>query len=229
LGAALAALGQRDQAGVVLDQAVTVASRLGMPRALAEAFETQAHLAETNDEDQAVELHHEALALRAEHGLRTFSVDSLEALAAIDGAAGSSSEAVRVLAAAAQARDAMGYPRHPAQQRIHERASGRLQTVLGDPAFAEAWAEGTLLSLDDAVAYVRRGRGARGRPAAGWGSLTPTELEVVRLAVEGLNNPEIGKRLFMSRGTVKTHLSHVYAKLGVANRTELATVAAPRL
>jgi DNA-binding NarL/FixJ family response regulator len=46
---------------------------------------------------------------------------------------------------------------------------------------------------------------------------------------DGLNNPEIGSRLFMSRGTVKTHLSHVYAKLGVANRTELATLATPRL
>ncbi len=33
----------------------------------------------------------------------------------------------------------------------------------------------------------------------------------------------------MSRGTVKTHLAHVYAKLGVANRTELATLATPRL
>jgi len=44
----------------------------------------------------------------------------------------------------------------------------------------------------------------------------------VRLVAEGLSNPEIGARLFMSRSTVKTHLSHVYAKLGVANRTELA-------
>jgi DNA-binding CsgD family transcriptional regulator len=33
----------------------------------------------------------------------------------------------------------------------------------------------------------------------------------------------------MSRGTVKTHLAHVYAKLGIANRTELATLAAARL
>jgi DNA-binding NarL/FixJ family response regulator len=47
--------------------------------------------------------------------------------------------------------------------------------------------------------------------------------------VDGLSNPEIGSRLFMSRGTVKTHLSHIYAKLGVANRTELATLATPRL
>jgi DNA-binding NarL/FixJ family response regulator len=51
---------------------------------------------------------------------------------------------------------------------------------------------------------------------------------VVRLVGEGLTNPEIGSRLFMSRATVKTHLSHVYAKLGIANRTELATLGSAR-
>ncbi|MFC5263648.1 LuxR C-terminal-related transcriptional regulator [Kribbella qitaiheensis] len=84
------------------------------------------------------------------------------------------------------------------------------------------------LDLDEAVAYARRTRGARGRPSTGWASLTPTERDVVAAAVEGLNNPEIGARLFMSRGTVKTHLAHIYAKLGVANRTELAALAAKR-
>jgi len=84
------------------------------------------------------------------------------------------------------------------------------------------------LSLDEAVAYVRRTRGTRGRPTSGWASLTPTEREVVALAVEGLSNPEIGARLYMSRGTVKTHLAHVYTKLAVANRTELAALAATR-
>ncbi|WP_185443288.1 helix-turn-helix transcriptional regulator [Kribbella qitaiheensis] len=82
------------------------------------------------------------------------------------------------------------------------------------------------LSLDEAVAYVRRTRGTRGRPSTGWPSLTPTERQVVALAVEGLSNPEIGTRLYMSRGTVKTHLAHVYTKLNVANRTELAALAA---
>jgi DNA-binding NarL/FixJ family response regulator len=50
----------------------------------------------------------------------------------------------------------------------------------------------------------------------------------VELAVQGLSNPEIAARLFVSRGTVKTHLVHVYAKLQVANRTELARLAAER-
>jgi len=74
-----------------------------------------------------------------------------------------------------------------------------------------------------------RGRGPRGRPSTGWASLTPTELEVIRVVVQGRSNPEIAERLLMSRGTVKAHLAHVYAKLDVANRTELASLAAPRL
>ncbi|WP_308016048.1 LuxR C-terminal-related transcriptional regulator [Nonomuraea aurantiaca] len=45
---------------------------------------------------------------------------------------------------------------------------------------------------------------------------------MVQPAVDGLTNPEIGKRLFMSRSTVKTPLAHACAKPGVANRTELA-------
>jgi DNA-binding NarL/FixJ family response regulator len=48
---------------------------------------------------------------------------------------------------------------------------------------------------------------------------------VVELASQGRNNPDIARELFMSRDAVKMHLSHVYAKLGVANRTELALLA----
>ena len=78
------------------------------------------------------------------------------------------------------------------------------------------------LSLDDAVTMVLRSRGARLRPATGWASLTPTEREVVALVAEGRSNPDVADRLFMSRSTVKTHLNHVFVKLGVATRAELA-------
>jgi predicted ATPase/DNA-binding CsgD family transcriptional regulator/class 3 adenylate cyclase len=229
LGAALRSTGRRDEARGVLDRAVDVARKLDMPRVVAEALEQQAHLAAVEDPDRAVDLHHQALTERVGHGLRTFYVDSLDALATLGAGSDPTSEAVRVLAASDRARGAMAYPRDPAQRLARDATVQRLRAALGDRALAEARAEGARLTLDEAVAYVRRARGNRRRPSTGWGSLTPTELEVVGLAVDGLSNPEIGRRLFISRGTVKTHLSHVYAKLGVANRTELATVATARV
>jgi DNA-binding CsgD family transcriptional regulator len=78
------------------------------------------------------------------------------------------------------------------------------------------------------VAYAARKGGGRKRPAAGWASLTPAELEVVRLASEGLRNDAIARRLFIAPGTVKVHLSHILAKLGITTRTELAAQAAAR-
>ncbi|WP_433330917.1 LuxR C-terminal-related transcriptional regulator [Spirillospora sp. CA-294931] len=191
------------------------------------ASEQQARL--PTDPARAADLHHQALAIRVEHGLRTQWPDSLDALGALMARTERPAEAVRILAAATSARDAMGCPRHPLNRPAHDATLAALRQALGDDAFAEAWAAGTTLSPDEAVAYVRRSRGARTRPSTGWASLTPTELDVVRLVAEGLNNPEIAARLFMSRSTVKTHLSHVYAKLSVSNRTELATLAAPLL
>ena len=74
---------------------------------------------------------------------------------------------------------------------------------------------------------VRRGvRGRRVRPQLGWEALTPTERSVAQLAVAGCTNPEIGEQLFISRRTVQTHLSHVYAKLQISSRVELAALAA---
>lgn len=84
------------------------------------------------------------------------------------------------------------------------------------------------LSTDEAIAYAQRGRGERKRPARGWGSLTPTERDVVRLVSEGLSNKDIAKRLFVSPRTVQTHLTHVYAKLGLASRVQLVDEAARR-
>jgi DNA-binding CsgD family transcriptional regulator len=76
---------------------------------------------------------------------------------------------------------------------------------------------------------VRPGRrGPRKRPKSGWDSLTATELTVVRLVAEGLSNPEIAERMFISRGTVHTHVSHILAKLGLGSRVGLAAEASRR-
>ncbi len=49
-----------------------------------------------------------------------------------------------------------------------------------------------------------------------------TELSLAGLVAEGLSNPQIGERLYISRRTVQTHLAHVFAKLDISSRAQLA-------
>ena len=77
------------------------------------------------------------------------------------------------------------------------------------------------MSIEDALEWARRGYGPRRRPPSGWPSLTPTEAKVAELVAQGLTNPQIAQRMFVSPGTVKTHVSHIFGKLDVHGRAEL--------
>lgn len=129
--------------------------------------------------------------------------------------------AARLFGAADGVRHRQGLVRFKAFQADYETSLTLARENLGHKEFDTAWAEGNALSTGEAIGYAQRGRGARGRPASGWESLTPTELDVVRLVTEGLGNKEIGGRLFISPRTVQTHLTHVYAKLGLTSRVQL--------
>src|SRR5262249_37404437 len=146
----------------------------------------------------------------------------LECLADLADDAGSHREAVRLLGAADAARQRMGSARFKVLDAGHEATVARLRDALGDNDFEAAWAEGAALSTEEAIAYAQRGRGERKRPASGWASLTPAERDVVRLVSEGLANKEIAARLFVSPRTVEAHLGHVYTKLGLNSRVQLA-------
>ena len=230
LGAALAAVGRREEAATVLNRALAVAQRLRLPGSLAEVYAARADLAAAVPDElaHALDLDHQALTIRVEHRLRAVQPESLEALVRHGSAIQPTLDDVRLLHAAQSARAAMGLPRSGRQQQACDAVAAGLRQALGGPRFDRAAADGAELTLDEAVAHARRTRGRRGRPSAGWASLTPTEREVVRLVADGLTNPQIGARLFMSRGTVKTHLSHIFAKLGTTNRTELAAAATGR-
>jgi DNA-binding CsgD family transcriptional regulator/tetratricopeptide (TPR) repeat protein len=76
---------------------------------------------------------------------------------------------------------------------------------------------------------IRRGPQSKHRRAdSGWDSLTPAETKIAALVEGGLSNPDIASRLFLSRRTVATHVSHILKKLNVQSRTDVAREAALR-
>ena len=161
-------------------------------------------------------------------GDRMDACDGLELLGVLAAARERFSDAARLLAAADAARQPLQYlaPGFTANRTAAAHATSQAKHVLGDDRFTQAWEEGHGLTLEDAVAHATRKGGGRKRPATGWASLTPAELEVVRLASEGMRNDAIAQRLFIAAGTVKVHLSHIFAKLSISSRAELAAQAA---
>ncbi len=154
--------------------------------------------------------------------------DSLELLARLAADGGNYPHAARMLGGADGVRQRNGDVRLPMYQADYDALVVAVREALGQKDFDAAWAEGAALSTEEAIAYAQRGRGERKRPTSGWASLTPMERDVVSLVREGLGNKDIGARLFISPRTVQTHLTHVYAKLGVTSRVQLVQEAGRR-
>lgn len=206
-----------------------VGAALDNPRMTALGHALLARADEAGGDTQAAEGHaHHALALFDEHGFLPDLVDTVDLLASLAAGAQSWIEAARLLGSIEAIRANRGWARWPVRQTGVDATAAAATAALGVEQFAAATADGASLDLDALIAYASRSRGERGRPASGWGSLTPTELEVVKLVAEGLTNPQIGERMLIARGTVKVHLYRVFTKLGYATRSELASEATRR-
>jgi predicted ATPase/class 3 adenylate cyclase/DNA-binding CsgD family transcriptional regulator/tetratricopeptide (TPR) repeat protein len=205
------------------DEAVAATSGVHLSLALT----TRARVAiAQGDPEQADRDAHDALATAASTRTYTGAPDTFECLAALAVDAGSHHGAARLLGAAQAIRQRSGQVRFKIFDAVYEAAVAALRDAMGEKDFESAWAEGAGLSTDEAIAYAQRRRGERKRPTSGWASLTPTERDVVRLVSEGLANNDIATRLFVSPRTVQTHLTHVYTKLGLTSRVQLAQEAA---
>ena len=97
---------------------------------------------------------------------------------------------------------------HRGEPRLHPDVARRLMEAMRETGDAEA-------------------RAATGAPpaAALVGDLTDRELEVIRAVAQGKSNQEIAQQFFISEKTVKTHVSHILAKLDLKDRTQLAIFA----
>jgi DNA-binding CsgD family transcriptional regulator len=181
---------------------------------------------ELNDDEQTI---HRAIDMQHPNRFRAEVVVSLEILVGILAVTRRITDAARLAGAAQAERDRIGFRlRIPPEREIYAADLSTIEQALGADAFAQAFADGAAMTLDEAVAFAQRSRGRRGRPSYGWESLTPTEEDVVALIIEGCTNVEIAQRLLMSRETVKTHLSHIYTKLRIRTRAQLAALAATR-
>jgi predicted ATPase/class 3 adenylate cyclase/DNA-binding CsgD family transcriptional regulator len=222
---AKAALADRDLAAARrwADEAVATSGGLW----LAWALSARARVAiAAGEPEQAERDAQDALTCGAGIEAYLFVPDILECLAALVGQDDSHREAARLLGAAHAIRLRMGAVRFKIYDADYETSVAALRDTMGENDFDAAWTEGTALSTEEAIAYARRGRGQRKRPTSGWAALTPTERDVVQLVSEGLANNHIAARLFVSPRTVQTHLTHVYTKLGLTSRVQLAQEAA---
>jgi predicted ATPase/DNA-binding CsgD family transcriptional regulator len=133
--------------------------------------------------------------------------------------------AIKVLAAAAALRARAGGAFQPVFQTRADRVRATAAKKLGGE-LERLWAQGARLDVDQAAALAF-GRSTR-QPAPPDG-LSAREYEVARLVAEGLANKAIAARLHLSVRTVEVHVRHTLAKLGLDNRTQLATWAHERM
>jgi DNA-binding NarL/FixJ family response regulator/tetratricopeptide (TPR) repeat protein len=185
--------------------------------------------------DEASRAAARARALAEAQGLRMPAVMADRAAAAVAFDAGDSAFAAeRALVSAATAEE-VGAPveaalsralagRALAQAGEPERAAGELERAAAK--FEACEALGHRDAAERELGKLGRRKHRRTRPGkadgAGVESLTERELQVARLVVDRKTNPEIAAELFLSPKTIETHIRHIFHKLGVSSRVEVA-------
>lgn len=221
--------GRTESAATGFEDLLADATAVANPQEEARAHFGLGLLLRQAGEHQRAEGHlHAALEVHSHHGYRQMAAGALEGVAGLELDHGRPTVAVRLFGAAAAVRTEAGVSFRLGWQTGYDADLDRARAQLDESVFTEEWSRGRELALPDAVDLARRGRGERGRPTFGWDSLTATEQKVAGLLVEGRTNPEIAHALLMGRETVKSHVSSILRKLGLANRTQVASALAAR-
>jgi len=154
---------------------------------------------------------------------------SLEALAWVARSSERPERAALLLGASAAVWHEIGSVVPPYWRAHHDGCEAATRAALGEARYRARWQEGYALTRDQAAAAALEDQDTApaARPSTAGAAddafeLSARELEVARLVADGLSNPAIAAALFVSVATVKTHVSHILAKLGLDSRTQLA-------
>jgi DNA-binding NarL/FixJ family response regulator len=123
--------------------------------------------------------------------------------------------------------EATAYP-HAPDRSVYEGRVSAARSQLDEAAWAQAWAEGRVMTPEQAVEYAlespQTSEETEVQPQLP-ASLSAREVEVLKLVARGMTNARIAEELYISPRTVDAHLRSVYHKTGSATRTEAARFA----
>lgn len=155
----------------------------------------------------------------------------MELLSWVAAAEGDARRSARLLGAVQRVWEPLGdYPGGFELRAWSDRTAHETRALLGDRVFDSAVADGRLLGTEQAIAYaLREAPPAEEEPStdnALLASLTPRESQVARMLAEGLTNKQIAQALVVVPRTVESHAEHIFVKLGVNSRTQVAALLA---
>jgi non-specific serine/threonine protein kinase len=230
LGIEVFVLGDLPRATELFDEAVAGFRESGDTIGLAYALSNRGMVMHVGgDTRQAAAFYLESLASLRELGDTWGSAEVLALVGAMAAERGNAESAARLTGASDAICETTGSSLQPYARAIPIPAIAAARAWFGEEAFAAAWEAGRRLSPADAiaeavaVATAAQGASSSARAGAPPAGLTPREVEVLRLLVEGRSNAEIAHALFISVGTARFHVASILAKLGVPTRTAAAT------
>jgi non-specific serine/threonine protein kinase len=180
------------------------------------------------DLDSAEQRLKEAVRVQDRVGHRWGIATSLDGLAWVAASTRRFERAALLLGAVASVWQELGIAPVPYWQRHHDDCEAAVRAGLGNARFETSWKRGLALHRGQVVALAFEDAEPASDHAVGAAGddvfeLTARELEVARLVADGLSNPAIAAKLFVSRATVKTHVSHILGKLALDSRVQLAS------
>ena len=223
LGVVAGAQDEHDRATAYHEEALAMWRRLdhpwGVPAALRDLAD---EMLCRGDVAAAVPLYRESLGRWRLLGEKLHVAGALLGPATVALEAGQAELATQLLGASAALHEAIGA--FPPSHLPGSLGNGpeRARAALGETAFEKAWVAGRALSVDEAITVALTVAAPQGAPPATVGQdlgLTPRELEVLRLLVDGRPNRDIAEELSISPRTVGKHIEGILAKLGVETRT----------